>query len=178
MFFVFRIDYCSFELMKTIKILTNMKFTSKLKTAIFCFAMVSAATFAQAPAQENVEVSDAELGKIANAFKGIQQVNVQAQQEMVKTVEESGFEMERFNELYEASQSPDKEVEASSEEKEKFGVVMNEMQTKQATFQKQVEEVIVKEGITLERYQQVAVVLQSDKELQQRLQALLTQQQQ
>src|SRR5690606_40331772 len=69
-----------------------MKFTSKLKTAIFCFMMVGAATFAQVPAQEKVEVSDAELGKIANAFKGIQQVNAQAQQEMVKTVEESGLD--------------------------------------------------------------------------------------
>lgn len=155
-----------------------MKFTSKLRTAIFCFTMVGAATFAQAPAQEKVEVSDAELGKIANAFKGIQQVNVQAQQEMVKTVGENGFELERFNELYEASQSPDKNVEASDEEKEKFGVVMNEMQKKQATFQKQIEDVIVKEGITLERYQQVAMVLQSDRQLQQRLQAILTTQQQ
>jgi len=155
-----------------------MKFTSKLKTAIFCFMMVGAATFAQVPAQEKVEVSDAELGKIANAFKGIQKVNAQAQQEMVKIVEESGFELERFNELYEASQSPDKNVEANDEEKEKFGVVINEMQNKQTTFQKQMEEVIVKEGITLERYQQVAVVLQSDRALQQRLQAILTAQQQ
>ncbi|WP_417359909.1 DUF4168 domain-containing protein [Galbibacter sp.] len=151
-----------------------MKFTSRLKAAIFCFTMISAATFAQAPAQEKIEVSDTELGQVAKAFMGIQQVNAQAQQEMVKTVEESGFELERFNELYEASVATDKNVEASSEEKEKFGVVMNQIQNKQASFQKQMEDAIVKEGITIERYQQVAVVLQSDKDLQQRLQAILT----
>jgi|SRR5690606_3168459 len=178
MLFVFQMDYCSFEQFKTIKNITNMKFTSKLKVAIFCFTMISAATFAQAPAQEKIEVSEAELGQVANAFKSIQQVNVQAQQEMVKTVEESGFEQDRFSELYEASITPDKNIEASSEEKEKFGVVMNEIQNKQATYQKQMEDAIIKEGITLERYQQVAVVLQSDKELQQRLQAILTAEQQ
>lgn len=174
MFFVFQRDYCSFEELKTIKILTQMKFTSRLKAAIFCFTIVGAATFAQTPAQEKIEVSDAELGQIANAFMGIQQVNAQAQQEMAKTVEEGGFELDRFNELYESTLSADKNIEASSEEKEKFGVVMNEIQNKQATYQKQMEDIIVKEGITLDRYQQVAVVLQSDKKLQQRLEAILT----
>lgn len=142
-----------------------------------CFLMVGTAAFAQTAEQKKVDVSDDELGKIAAAFQGVQEVNVKAQQEMVKTVEENGFEIDRFNELYQASQSPEKEADASTDEKEKFGVVMNKMQEMQSGFQKQMEDAITNEGISLDRYQEVAMALQTDTELQQRLQALLAQQQ-
>ncbi|MGS2763473.1 DUF4168 domain-containing protein [Sinomicrobium sp. M5D2P9] len=154
-----------------------MKFSGKLKSTLICFLMVGATAFAQTAEQKKVDVSDDELGKIASAFQGVQEVNVKAQQEMVKTVEDNGFDIDRFNELYEASQSPEKEAEASTDEKEKFGVVMNKMQEMQSGFQKQMEDAITNEGISLDRYQEVAVALQTDTELQQRLQALLTQQQ-
>lgn len=154
-----------------------MKFTNKLKSTLVCFLMVGVSAFAQTAGQKQVEVSDDELGKIATAFQGVQQINVQAQQEMMKTVEDNGFQIDRFNELYEASQSPEKNADASTEEKEKFGVIMNKMQEMQSGFQKQMEEVITKEGISLDRYQEVAMALQTDTKLQQRLQALLGQQQ-
>lgn len=155
-----------------------MKFTDKLKSSIVCFLMVGITAFAQTAEQKKVEVSDGELGKIATAFQGVQEVNVQAQQKMMKTVEDNGFEIDRFNELFEASQSPEKKADASTEEKEKFGVVMNKMQEMQSGFQKQMEDVITKEGISLDRYQEVAMALQTDTKLQQRLQALLAKQQQ
>ncbi|MGS2740295.1 DUF4168 domain-containing protein [Sinomicrobium sp. M5D2P17] len=154
-----------------------MKFSGKLKSTLICFLMVGATAFAQTAEQKKVDVSDDELGKIASAFQGVQEVNVKAQQEMVKTVEDNGFDIDRFNELYEASQSPEKEADASTDEKEKFGVIMNKMQEMQSGFQKQMEDAITKEGISLDRYQEVAVALQTDTELQQRLQTLLTQQQ-
>ncbi|RAV29493.1 DUF4168 domain-containing protein [Sinomicrobium soli] len=159
-----------------------MRLTGKLKALLVCFLATGAVAFAQtAPQpqqQQKVEVSDDELGKIADAFEGITEINVKAQQEMVKVVEDSGFEVDRFNELYEASQDPAKEGDASDEEKEKFGVAMNKMQELQSGFQKEMEDVIKEEGITLDRYQQVAMALQSDVELQQRLQSLLEKKQQ
>ncbi|MBC9794372.1 DUF4168 domain-containing protein [Sinomicrobium weinanense] len=155
-----------------------MRFTDKLKSSLVCFLMVGITAFAQTAEQKKVEVSDDELGKIATALQGVQQINVQAQQKMMKTVVDKGFEMDRFNELYEASRSPEKNVDASAEEKEKFGVVMNEMQKMQTGFQKQMEETITKTGISLDRYQEVAMALQTDTDLQKRLQALLAKQQQ
>ncbi|UGU17787.1 DUF4168 domain-containing protein [Sinomicrobium kalidii] len=154
-----------------------MKFTGKLKSFLVCFLMVGVTAFAQTTTQKKVEVSDSELGKIATAFQGVQEINVQAQQKMMETVKDNGFEIDRFNELFKASQSQEKNLEASAEEKEKFGVVMSKMQEMQSGFQKEMEEVITKEGISLDRYQEVAVALQTDAELQKRLQALLAKQQ-
>ncbi|SFW42415.1 protein of unknown function [Sinomicrobium oceani] len=154
-----------------------MKFTGQLKTALICFLTMGVTAIAQNTEQKKVEVSDAELGKIAAAFQGVQEINVKAQQKMVKTVEDKGFDIDRFNELYQASQTPEQDVEASTDEKEKFGQVMNEMQKMQSGFQKEMEDAITKEGISLDRYQEVAVALQTDTDLQQRLQALLVPQQ-
>lgn len=154
-----------------------MKFSKLSKTLLVCFVTVGIGTLSQMNAQEQVEVSDAELNKIASAYQGIQKVNMEAQQQVMKTVEESGFEANRFNELYQASTTPEKAVDASDDEKEKFGEVMNQIQQMQVGFQKQIEEVIVEEGISMDRYQKIAMALQTDTELQQRLQSALTKQQ-
>lgn len=154
-----------------------MKFSKSFKTFLVCFVTAGIGAFSQVNAQEQVDVSDAELDKIASAYQGIQKVNMEAQQKVMKTVEESGFEANRFNELYQASTTPEKAVDASDDEKEKFGEVMNQIQQMQVGFQKQIEEVIVEEGISMDRYQKIAMALQTDTELQQRLQSVLSKQQ-
>lgn len=154
-----------------------MKFTKTFKTLLVCFLTAGIGTFSQVNAQEQVEVSDAELDKIASVYQGIQKVNMEAQQKVMETVEENGFETNRFNELYQASTTPEKAVEASDEEKKKFGEVMNQIQQMQVGFQKQIEEVIVDEGISMDRYQKIAMALQTDTKLQQRLQSVLSKQQ-
>lgn len=155
-----------------------MKFSNKFKTLLVCFLMIGGSALAQITEQQKVTVSDDELGKIATIFQSVQLVNAQGQQDMMKEIEANGFEVDRFNELYEASQSLEKDANATAEEKEQFGKVMSEMQKMQMGLQKQMEEVITKEGLTLERYQQVAAALQTDTELQQRLQTVLAKQQQ
>ncbi|MCX2679065.1 DUF4168 domain-containing protein [Galbibacter sp. EGI 63066] len=155
-----------------------MRFSKPFKTLLVCFVTIGMSAFTQVNAQEQVEVTDAELGKIAAAFQGIQKINMEAQQKVMKTVEDSGFEANRFNEMYEASVSPEKNVEATDEEKEKFGKVMSQIQEMQAGFQGQMEEVIGKEGISMERYEKIAMALQTDTALQQRLQAEIVKQQQ
>lgn len=155
-----------------------MKFSKKIKTLLVCFLMIGGTALAQITEQQKITISDDELGKFASIFQGIQLINTQGQQDMMKVIEANGFEVNRFNELYEASQTDKKEANITVEEKEKFGTVMNEIQKKQAGLQKQMEDVITKEGLTLDRYQQVATALQTNTELQQRLQALLVKEQQ
>lgn len=148
-----------------------MEFSKRLNTLLICFLMIGSTALSQTTQQEKVTVSDDELGKIITVFQNIQLVNNQGQQEMAKTIESNGLEMERFNELYEASQSPEKEANASTEEKEKYGVIINEIQKTQMELQEQMKDIITKEGFTLERYEQVATALQTDAELQQRIQS-------
>ena len=54
---------------------------------------------------------------------------------------------------------------------------MNEIQQMQVGFTQQIEEIISNEGLSMERYQTIAMALQSDTELQGRLRAALEQQQ-
>jgi len=153
-----------------------MRFLRSFKTLVVCFAAIGASSLSQVNAQEQVEVTDAELNKIASAFQGIQKVNMEAQQQVIKKVEESGFDANRFNELYQASASPEKTANASDEEKERFGKVMNEIQQMQAGFTEKIEEIISNEGMSIERYQTIAMALQSDTELQGRLRTMLAEQ--
>jgi len=153
-----------------------MRFLRSFKTLVVCIAAIGASSLSQVHAQEQVEVTDAELNKIASAFQGIQKVNMEAQQQVIKKVEESGFDANRFNELYQASASPEKTANASDEEKERFGKVMNEIQQMQAGFTEKIEEIISNEGMSIERYQTIAMALQSDTELQGRLRTMLAEQ--
>ncbi|WP_318308854.1 DUF4168 domain-containing protein [Flagellimonas crocea] len=155
-----------------------MRFLNPFKTLVVCIATIGACAFSHVNAQEQLEVSDAELNKIATAFPDIQQVNMEAQQKVMKTVEESGFEPNRFNELYQAAASPEKTMDVSDEEKERFGKLMNEIQQMQVGFTQQIEKIISDEGMTLDRYQKIAMALQRDTELQNRLRTLLEQKQQ
>lgn len=154
---------------------------SKKIASFLFFAVVGSATvFAQTPQQmppqqqqEKIEVNDDELSKFADAYQGITVVNQEAQQKMVKVVEDGGFDVQRFNEIHQASLDPNQEVEVSSEEEAKHKEVVEEIEGMQGEFQQEMEEIIKKEGLTVERYEQLAMALQTDRELQQRLQQLM-----
>ena len=96
--------------------------SKKIAGLLFVFALItgSAAT-AQTPAMPqqqkvDVDVSDAELSKFAKAYQGLRMMNQEVNQKMMKTVQDGGLEVQRFNEIHQASQDPNKEVEASEEE--------------------------------------------------------------
>ena len=123
--------------------------------------------------QEKVEVSDAELNQFAKAFQGISIIGQESQQEMVQVVQEEGMEVERFSELHEATLNPQVEVEATTEEKEQHKKIVSKLEVMQASMQKKMEKTITDAGLSLERYEQIAMGLQADRELQQRLKAVL-----
>ncbi len=142
--------------------------------------MGGTAAFAQTPQlpqqqqqQQKVEVTDAELSKFAAAFQGIRVIGQQSQQEMMQVVQEEGMNVERFNEIHQASLDPQVEVEATTEEKAQHKSIISELEVMQASMQKQMEKVITEAGLSLERYEQIAMGLQADRELQQRLQKVL-----
>ncbi len=159
--------------------------SKKIASFLFIFAVVaSASVFAQTPQQMppqqqgqevDVDVSDDELSKFANAYQGITVVNQEAQQKMVKVVEDNGFDIQRFNEIHQASLDPNQEVEVSEEEEAKHKEVVDEIEGMQGEFQKDMEDIIEKEGLEIERYEELAMALQSSQELQQRLQAMMQQ---
>lgn len=153
--------------------------SKKIASFLIAFTVLgSFATFAQTQEipqqqqQQKVEVSDGELGKFANAFQGIRMINQEAQQEMAEVVQAGGMEIQRFNEIHEASLNPQVEVEATEEEKEQHQEIAGEIEELQVSFQGKMEKVIADADLTVERYQEIATGLQTDPELQERLRAV------
>ncbi|APG59927.1 hypothetical protein LPB144_05660 [Christiangramia salexigens] len=148
-----------------------------LSSLLFALVIGSASVMAQAPATPQqpvqVEASKAELTEFAQVFQKMRMVNQQAQQEMVQVVKEENFELQRFNEIHQAKMNPQKEVETSEEEEKKYALVVAELETIQPKFQKKMQTIISNSDLSMERYQQLAMALRSDKELQKRLQAIM-----
>lgn len=154
---------------------------TKIASFFFLFSVMGTfAVSAQTPQlpqqqqqqQQKVEVSDSELSKFANAFQAIRMINQEAQQEMMQTVQEGGMEIQKFNEIHQAAMDPAVEVEVSAEEQKKHQEITSELEKMQITFQEQMEEVIEEQDLTIQRYEQIAMGLQSDPELQERLKAV------
>ncbi|MFP4369233.1 MAG: DUF4168 domain-containing protein [Bacteroidota bacterium] len=130
-------------------------------------------TFAQTEQTETKDVSKEELKQFATAFQEVQVVNQQAQQNMITVVEEEGLNVQRYQEIQKAHQDPNQDVEATSEELEQFETVSQELEKIQVEAQQQMQEKIVEEGLSVNRYQELATTIQNDPELQQKLQKYL-----
>ncbi|HSP82731.1 MAG TPA: DUF4168 domain-containing protein [Gillisia sp.] len=134
----------------------------------------SAAVFAQTQQlpqqqQQPVEVSDAELEKFANAFQQVRVITMEAQQEMAGVVTNEGMDIQRFNEIHEAVLNPEVEVTATEDEKKQHGKIISELETIQAGVQAKMEKAVQDQGITPARYEQIAMGLQNDPKLQERV---------
>lgn len=150
-----------------------------LKMAFVLLMAASTGIMAQeqaVPQQEapQVEVGDEELAKFAKAFQGIQVVNQEAQKEMIQIVENEQFEIKRFNEIHKATLDPNAKVEdITPEEKENYSKVVKEIESLQPKFQQKMEEAITAQDLTVERYEKLAMALQSDVSLQTRFKKML-----
>ncbi|MCH4823618.1 DUF4168 domain-containing protein [Gramella lutea] len=144
---------------------------------LFVLAVGTASMNAQSTAmpqqQEKIEVNDAELAQFAEVYQQMRMMNQEVQQEMMTVVQNGDFELQRFNEIHQAKMDPNKEIETTAEEDKKYQAVVTEIEEIQPKYQKKMEEVITESDLSMERYQQMAMALRSDVELQQRLQAIL-----
>lgn len=147
-------------------------FSSLLFVLAIGTASVNAQT-APMPQQEAIEVSDAELTQFAEVFQKMRMMNQQVQKEMMAIVEAENLELQRFNEIHQANMDPNKEADTTDEEAKKYKAIVAELEVMQPEFQKKMQNVIEKSGLSMERYQQMAMALRTDAELQQRLQNIL-----
>jgi hypothetical protein len=121
---------------------------------------------------QQTDVSDAELKKFASVQKHIQTIDMNAQQEMVTAVQEGGLSVERFNEIVEAQNDPAKTADPSEKEMNKVESTMKEIETIQTDAQQKMVKKIQDEGLTVQRFREIAATIQNSPELQQKLQNL------
>lgn len=145
---------------------------SKFKTiAIMVITFVTASTTLMG--QTDKKVSDNELKQFIAVVQKIQILNQESQQKMMKKVEEKGLKVERFNEIAQASQDPNKDVDTTEDEMKKFNEINSSIEKIYASSQQKIEENIETEGLTLVRYQEIATEIQTKPELQERIQKFI-----
>ena len=139
----------------------------KFIAGLVCFIFLSAG---QVIAQNDLpKITDSELEKFSTVFEDLRKLDKKIQRNMITIVSEENMDIKRFNELYKKDLDPNREVELSGEEMEKFTHIVEEIETMQVNFQKDIEQTIRNSGLSVEKYQQIATRLQIDAELQARL---------
>ncbi len=157
-----------------------LKLKRNVNALLICAGILAGSTaYAQTPQlpqqqeQQKVEVSDAELSKFAKAYQGIQVAEQESQKKMIAAVEEQELEIAQFNEIHQAKMQ-NQEVSASKDDLKKHEKAVEKIEAMQPEIQKNMEEIITSEGLSIERFQQIATAMQADPALQQRLQQIMT----
>jgi uncharacterized protein (DUF885 family) len=154
-----------------------MLLSKKLYGLFFIFLMGISTIFAQVPQQlprqQTTDVSDSEIEQFALAFVEIQNIEQKIQPEMVQIVEKEGIEVQRFNEIMNAQQDPNQEVDAGEDELKKFAAANREIEDIQNRAQREMMGKIDEAGLTVERYQEIMTAVRNDPELQQKLQQIV-----
>ncbi len=124
--------------------------------------------------QEKLEVSDVELNRFANALHKLQGIQDSTQQEMIAAVENTGLEVETYNQVMKELQNAEsmEDVNASEEKVQQVQQAYQEVQEIQISQEQEIAEAIQEEGLKSDRFQKILQAVQQDPELMQRLQNL------
>ncbi len=119
-------------------------------------------------------VSDAELQKFASAVPQLRTVEEGTQKEIAEVIKKSGIEEARFNEIYQAQQSPTGQTaEVSPEEQQTFTQALSEIQKIEEKSKAEQEKVIQSQGLQPERFMEILISLRQDPELRTKIQKML-----
>src|SRR5690606_37546537 len=116
------------------------------------------------------QISDNEITQFSRAFRDIQVIDQNVQQDMANKVQEEGIDVERFNNYLAAQQDSSLELDATEEEIEKFGSVYENIETLHQEAEKEMHQKIADNDLTIERFQEIAMLIQSNPELLEKLQ--------
>ena len=92
---------------------------------------------------------------------------------MMGIIKDEGLELQRFNEIQQAAVDPNKEIETTSAEDKKHKAVVMKLDKMRPQLQKKMESILSESDLSMERYQQLAMALRTDTELQERLKAMM-----
>ncbi|MDX5435951.1 MAG: DUF4168 domain-containing protein [Pontibacter sp.] len=161
----------------------------KLKGVAFA-ALVFGAALATPPAvaqqqtapqaqQGQQNFSDADLQQFADASTRLMAVQQEGEKAMLNILQEEKLSVDKFNEMAQAHQQQQlDQVQATAEEKAAFNKAAQRMMEMQPALQKDVEEAIQKDGMSLDKYEQIMIAYRQDPALQQRIDELMQEKEQ
>lgn len=122
----------------------------------------------QAP---DVDVDDDELERFAEALVDVQMIQQDAQVDVQEAVEESGIEMQRFQEIHQGQMAPDAqgEVDASDEEESAYDDAISNIEEIETAAAEEMEEAVADHDFETDRFNTLAQAIPQDPELSQEL---------
>ncbi len=130
----------------------------------------------QGQTQQNF--TDAELQQFADASARLMAVQQEGEKKMMGILQEENLSIDKFNEMAQAHQQQQlDQVEATTEEKAAFNKAAQRMIEMQPEMQKNVEAAIQKDGMSLDKYEQIMIAYRQNEALQQRVNEMMMQDQ-
>ncbi len=154
-----------------------MKFfvsTACMAMMVFLFGTASVQAQFEQPAQPQdiPEVTDEELKTFVDASIRAQQIQNQAQMEMISIVEDEGLDVETYNNILQGLQMGQsaEEMEVSESDLENYEKASALIGDIEMEMEEQLIAAIEDEGLELQRFQEIFMAVQSDAGLQQKMQ--------
>lgn len=122
------------------------------------------------------EVTDAQLEMIVSISKSIEDVQQEADAEMREVIAEEDMEYSRFQQIMMAQQNPQMagQLNLTEEEKQTIQAVQPKLQEITMGIQQAYMSAIQEEGLTPQKFQQIAQAIQTHPEVAERFEALRT----
>lgn len=132
----------------------------------------------QQPA-EPIEVSDEELEEFVDVAVGTLQIQQEAEMQYPQVIEDAGLTIQLFQEISQAEQmgASRDDIDATETELDAFDSAMEDILEIQEETQERVIAHVEAEDMELDRYEEIAMALQHDQELMQKVQEMLMQSQ-
>jgi hypothetical protein len=129
----------------------------------------------QQPAQQTPQpISDADLQQFVDASSRLMELQKENEQTMLTILQEEKLSVEKFNELAQAQQQQKLETAtATAEEKAAFNKAIGRMMEMQPTIEQDMRQAIQKDGMTMERYEQIMLAYQQDATIQAKIQKMM-----
>lgn len=128
------------------------------------------------PQLQTEDISDEELKQFVQASAKAAVVQQESQQAMVAVVEEEKLSVEKFTEMAKANQEQKlDQVKATPEERTAFTKAAKRIMEMQPQVEQNIQQAVVKEGISLEKFEQIMLAYQQSPAIQARVQKLLDQ---
>lgn len=145
--------------------------------AFICIIPVATVS-AQAPAQEpsvgiREDFSDDELTSFVKANEKVSVIQMEAEQKMIKAIEDQGLSVERFNQILEQQRDPSRSTETSADELESFNNAAQEILEENARIEQEMTSSIEEEGIDIETYKQIMLAYQQSPKVQDRVNSMI-----
>ncbi|MGM0675690.1 MAG: DUF4168 domain-containing protein [Spirochaetota bacterium] len=121
----------------------------------------------------DVSVSEDELESFAAALQEVQVLRQEMAEETQQMVNDSELGQQRFEDIYRSEQGgTELDEEPTDTENEQFEALMSDIQELQQASNEEMVEVVEEEGLSVNRFNEIAQAIQQDPELQQQFQQM------